>query len=62
MFNKNAKAIKKLKKKLKHIQKVTEANNEFLAQIYEVMQQVATEETEEPKATIGFKVNKKQDD
>ena len=59
MFNKNAKAIKKLKKKLKYIQKVTEANNEFLAQIYEVMQQVATEPTEEePKAQIGFKINK----
>lgn len=56
------KEIKKLKKKLKHIQRISEANNEFLAQIYEVMQAVAAEPSEEePKATIGFKVNKKDD-
>ena len=56
------KEIKKLKKKLKHLQRISEANNEFLAQIYEVMQAVAAEPNEdEPKATIGFKVNKKDD-
>ena len=62
--NKNAKAIKKLKKKLAHIQAVTEANNEFLAQIYEVMQAVASEpaEEEEPRAQIGFNIKKKKDD
>ena len=62
MFFNNTKEIKKLKKKLKHVQAVTEANNEFLAQIYEVMQQVAASpEEDEPRAQIGFTTTNKDD-
>ena len=56
------KEIKKLKKKLKYLQKISEANNEFLAQIFEVMQQVATEDGDEPRAQIGFNTKTKKNE
>ena len=64
MFNTNKKRIKKLKKKMAHIEKIVSANNEFLNEIYEVMRTVAAEpEAEEPKNQIGFTIPKqKQDD
>ena len=53
--------IKKLNKKVKHLTKVVEANNEFLAQIYEVMHAVAAEGNEGEKESdaptpIGFPI------
>ena len=59
------KDLKKLKKQLKYLKKVSEANNEFLAQIFEVMQTVAAspaEEQDEPRAQIGFNTKTKKDD
>ena len=61
MFNRNAKKIKKLKKKIVRIEEIVAANNEFLAGIYEALLAENNEE-EKPQATIGFKVNKKQND
>ena len=60
MFNRNAKKIKKLKKKIVSIEQIVAANNEFLAGIYEAL--LAENNEEQPKSQIGFKVNKKQDD
>ena len=59
MFNRNAKKIKKLKKKIIRIEEIVAANNEFLAGIYEALQ--AENNEEEPKAQIGFKINKNND-
>ena len=58
------KDLKKLKKKLAYLQKISEANNEFLAQIYEAIMAVAPneEEKEEPRAMIGFNTKPKKDD
>ena len=54
------KKLKKLKKKVAYLTKVSEANNEFLAQIHEVMIAMAQEEQEQP-TQIGFKTTKKDD-
>ena len=47
-----------------YLQKISEANNEFLAQIYEAIMAVAPneEEKEEPRAMIGFNTKPKKDD
>ena len=59
------KDLKKLKKQIKYLKKLGEANNEFLAQIFEVMQTVAQggeENEQEPRAQIGFNTKTKKDD
>ena len=59
MFNRNAKKIKKLKKKIVRIEEIVAANNEFLAGIYEAL--LAENNEDEPKSQIGFKINKNND-
>ena len=54
------KKLKKLKKKVAYLTKVSEANNEFLAQIHEVMITLAQEEDQQP-TPIGFKTTNKDD-